>query len=185
MQSGIEGEMVTSDGIEDRKELSHASGERQLWSLALLEQMRIEAADSRIVSGGDKCSHVQGASHRGASAPSGLTATELPGVAIQRNDADQGTDFRWNHNWIGFTSGCVSNSCGESLTCPRHTKSTSQIPMRSSQCKLESCDCVRRSGEVDRGAHNSNLHVCVAMWIAGRSNTLYTLYKPYSVLKIR
>ena len=48
MQGGIEGDMVTGHCIEDRKELSHASGECELWGFALLDQMSIEATDSRI-----------------------------------------------------------------------------------------------------------------------------------------
>jgi hypothetical protein len=93
MQRGIEGNMVTGDCIEDRKELSHASGQGQLWSLAMLDQMSIEATDGRIVSRGDQCGHVQSAAHSGPSTPSALTTTELPGVAIEGHYANQGADF--------------------------------------------------------------------------------------------
>lgn len=60
MQGGIERHMVTSDGIKDCGQFPHACDKGELWCFTLFDQMRIEAVNDWIVSGGDEGCHIEG-----------------------------------------------------------------------------------------------------------------------------
>ena len=90
---GVPRSPVPEHGVEDRQQLVHTRGERNLWRLARFHQPLIEPLDHRVAS--HRCDrwHVEGRSHLRTTAPTGARSAELPAVSREGRQAHQGGDL--------------------------------------------------------------------------------------------
>src|SRR4051812_7359171 len=93
MSSALPSDVIANHCIEDGEELAHHCGERELFHLSGGDQALIESLENGVVAAGHECGHVEGAAHLGSSAPSGALAAHFSAVAIERSDADEGSDL--------------------------------------------------------------------------------------------
>lgn len=70
--------LIPEDGVEDREELPHASGEGELGGSPGGSEALIEVFDGVISAGSGECGHVQGAADIGASALDHAPVEETP-----------------------------------------------------------------------------------------------------------
>src|SRR5512144_964089 len=93
MKGIVPGFSGSDHGVEDGQELAHASDDGDLLGFAGENQAIVESADHRVEADGGQCRHVEAASDLSAPAEDGALAAHLAGVAIERGNADEGTDF--------------------------------------------------------------------------------------------
>ena len=81
---------MSDHGAEDREQLVHASGERELLRFKHGEKALVEGADHGIAPGGYQGGHVQGRSHTGPTTPDHALSALLAAVLIERRQSDKG-----------------------------------------------------------------------------------------------
>src|SRR5712692_8629527 len=79
--------------VEDREQLPHAGGERDLGRFARCPQPPEERANDRIRARGGEGAHIQHGPHRRAPAPDEAFPAPLAAVAVERCDADEGRNL--------------------------------------------------------------------------------------------
>ena len=84
---------MSDHGTEDREQLVHAGGERELLGFMHGEKALVEGADHRIAPGGYQGGHVQCGSHTRAAAPDHALSALLAAVLIERRQSDKGGDL--------------------------------------------------------------------------------------------
>ncbi|KVO47522.1 hypothetical protein WT67_20010 [Burkholderia stagnalis] len=83
---------VFCDRVEDGKQLAHCGNQRDILSLARLDEPLVIVAQHGIVTHGSQRSHVQGTAYVSAAAPDGSLSAHEPGVTVQWRHAYQGSD---------------------------------------------------------------------------------------------
>jgi hypothetical protein len=79
--------------MEDAEEAPHARDERDLLWTSTFDQAFVMFADDRVPPGrGERC-HIQGVANVGSATGDGSLAAHLPGVSIDRCDADESSDL--------------------------------------------------------------------------------------------
>ena len=85
--------VVFQHGVEDREQLPHAGGGRDLEWLAGGAQALVEDPQHRIVLATDERGHVAHGAHRGTAAPDHAFAAHRAAIAIHRCDTDESRDL--------------------------------------------------------------------------------------------
>src|SRR3954468_2691633 len=85
--------LVLEHRVQNREELSHASGEGNLLRFPSREQVRVEASQYLAVPDADQRAHVQDGADLGPPSPDGAVSTQRSTVAIQRRDTDERSDL--------------------------------------------------------------------------------------------
>src|SRR3954470_4826150 len=85
--------LVLEHRVQNREELSHASGEGNLLRCPSGEQVRVEASQYLVVPDADQRAHVQDGADLGPPSPDGAVSTQRSTVAIQRRDTDERNDL--------------------------------------------------------------------------------------------
>src|SRR5262249_49543136 len=93
MSSGDPWFAVSEDGIEDDDELADASNESLLAGFAGGSELAVVSGDDRIGAAGDQGGHVEGGAHGGAATGDGAAAAHGAAVAVDRSNADEGSDL--------------------------------------------------------------------------------------------
>ena len=80
-------------GVEDEKELVHASHQSHLFGLARCAQTGVKGLDDRVIASSHQSGHVKGRSHGGPSTPNGAFTSEGATIAVERSDPYQSSDL--------------------------------------------------------------------------------------------
>src|SRR3954468_11992801 len=84
---------VPNDGIEDREELSHDGDKGNLLRPSARGEPIVEGPEGGAAADGGQRRHVQHVAHRGSASGNGPPAPHQAGVAVDRGDADEGSQL--------------------------------------------------------------------------------------------
>jgi hypothetical protein len=81
---------MVDHGVQDRQQLAHAGGQRDLCGLPLSAQARVERFEPWLITDRHKSTHRQCSPHRGAIPPNRPAAPERATIPVQRGYSDEG-----------------------------------------------------------------------------------------------